>query len=67
MANSDSSRGDVHLRDVEDDDLEVFFEQQRDPEAIRRAAFPARERDAFMAKPENAAVKDRYEAHLASQ
>jgi RimJ/RimL family protein N-acetyltransferase len=39
----------VHIRDVEDDDLEAFFEHQRDPEAVRMAAFPARERDAFTA------------------
>jgi RimJ/RimL family protein N-acetyltransferase len=49
MAGLDPSPGDVHIRDVEDDDLEVFFEQQLDPEATRMAAFPARERDAFMA------------------
>ncbi len=36
------------LREVTDDDLEIFFEQQREPEANRMAAFPARERDAFM-------------------
>jgi RimJ/RimL family protein N-acetyltransferase len=37
------------LRDVKDEDLAVFFEHQRDPEASRMAAFPARERDAFFA------------------
>jgi len=41
--------GDVHLRAVEDDDLPVFFEHQRDPDANRMAAFPPRERDAFVA------------------
>ncbi|MCC6361059.1 MAG: GNAT family N-acetyltransferase [Phycisphaerales bacterium] len=35
------------LRDVVDADLPIFFEQQRDPEAVRMAAFPARDRDAF--------------------
>ena len=35
------------LRDVIEDDLPVFFEQQRDPEAVEMAAFPAREREAF--------------------
>ncbi|CAG0932719.1 diamine N-acetyltransferase [Thermoflexales bacterium] len=40
---------DVHLRDVIESDLPVFFEQQRDPAAIQMAAFPARERAAFMA------------------
>ncbi len=37
------------LRDVEEADLPVFFEHQREPEANRMAAFPARERDAFFA------------------
>jgi RimJ/RimL family protein N-acetyltransferase len=40
---------DVQLRDVTADDLPIFFEQQLDPEATRLAAFPARDRDAFMA------------------
>ena len=38
---------DAVLRDVVDDDLEVFFEQQLDPEAVEMAAFPAREREPF--------------------
>ena len=37
------------LRDVIEEDLPVFFEHQRDPEANRMAAFPAREWDAFVA------------------
>lgn len=37
----------VELRDVADDDLQIFFEHQRDPEAVRMAAFPAREREPF--------------------
>jgi RimJ/RimL family protein N-acetyltransferase len=41
--------GAVSLRDVEDGDLETFFEQASDPEAVKMAAFPARERDAFLA------------------
>jgi RimJ/RimL family protein N-acetyltransferase len=36
------------LRDVTEEDLPIFFEHQRDPEAQQMAAFPARERDAFM-------------------
>ena len=36
------------LRDVCEDDLAVLFEQQRDPDATRMAAFPARDREAFM-------------------
>lgn len=39
---------DLQLRDVEDEDLPIFFEHQRDPEATRMAAFTARDRDAFM-------------------
>ena len=40
---------DVVLRAVTGDDLPVFFEHQRDPEANQMAAFAARDRDAFMA------------------
>jgi RimJ/RimL family protein N-acetyltransferase len=39
---------DVRLRDVEEADLEVFFEQGLDPEAIRRSKFPPRDRQTFM-------------------
>jgi len=39
----------MRIRDVEADDLEAFFEHQRDPEAVRMAAVPARGREAFMA------------------
>ena len=35
------------LRDVTEDDLPVFFEHQNDPEAIRMAVWPPRDRDAF--------------------
>ena len=41
--------GAVLLRDVTEDDLPVFFEQQLDPVATQMAAFPARDRQAFMA------------------
>jgi RimJ/RimL family protein N-acetyltransferase len=37
------------LRDVDEADLPIFFEHQRDEEAHRMAAFPPRDRDAFMA------------------
>ena len=37
----------VTLREVSPDDLDVFFEHQRDPEGARMAAFPSREREAF--------------------
>jgi RimJ/RimL family protein N-acetyltransferase len=36
------------LRAVVDTDLAIFFEHQRDPEAVRMAAFPSRDRDAFL-------------------
>ena len=36
------------LRNVEEDDLPILFEHQRDPEAISMAAFPSREWDAFI-------------------
>ena len=35
------------LREVVDSDLDAFFEHQREPEANRMAAFPARDREAF--------------------
>src|SRR4051812_8284449 len=37
------------LREVVEADLPVFYEHQRDPEAAAMAAFPPRDRDAFMA------------------
>lgn len=40
---------DVQLRNVQPDDLPIFYEQQRDPAASRMAAFPMREREPFMA------------------
>ena len=40
---------DVLLREVTEADLPIFFEHQRQPEAVRMAAFPAREQEAFMA------------------
>lgn len=38
----------MHLRTVTEDDLPIFFEDQADPEASRMAAFPSRDRKAFM-------------------
>jgi len=35
------------LRDVAQTDLDVFYEQQLDPEATAMAVFPARDREAF--------------------
>ena len=40
---------DILLRDVTEDDFAIFFEHQLDPDATRMAAFPARDRDAFIA------------------
>jgi RimJ/RimL family protein N-acetyltransferase len=39
----------ILLRDVIAGDLPIFFEQQLDPAANQMAAFPARDREAFMA------------------
>jgi RimJ/RimL family protein N-acetyltransferase len=41
--------GRVELREVIDADLPIFFEHQRDPQANTMAAFPARDREAFLA------------------
>jgi len=38
----------VSLRDVARADVDIFFEQECDPEALRRANFPARDRPAFV-------------------
>jgi RimJ/RimL family protein N-acetyltransferase len=37
------------LRDVREEDIPIFFEQQNDPEAIEMAAFPPREWEPFVA------------------
>ncbi len=37
----------VRLRTVEDQDIDVFFDHQADPEASEMAAFPARDKDQF--------------------
>ena len=39
----------IRIRDVTESDLPILFEQQLDPEATAMAAFPSRDRDAFMA------------------
>ena len=44
----------------------VIFNQIGGKECRRFAAMTWKERDTFMAKPENAAARERYEAHLAS-
>jgi RimJ/RimL family protein N-acetyltransferase len=40
--------GDVHLRDVVSEDLPIFFQHQLDQEAVDMAAFPPRDKGAFM-------------------
>ncbi len=37
----------VRLRDVRAEDLDAFFEHQRDPEGVAMAAFPSRDEEAF--------------------
>jgi RimJ/RimL family protein N-acetyltransferase len=37
----------VRLRNIEPNDLPIFFEQQLDPDATRMAAFPSRDRASF--------------------
>jgi|SRR6266404_7756942 len=44
----------------------IIFNQIGGKECHRFAAMTWKERDAFMAKPENAVVRERYEKHLAS-
>lgn len=39
----------ITLREVMQDDLPIFFEHQSDPIAAKMAAFPSRDREAFMA------------------
>ena len=41
------------LRDVREDDLDVFFEQQREPEAVAMAIFPAIVQCAFISVDTN--------------
>jgi len=41
--------GNIQLRDVTENDLPIFYEQQLDSEATQMASFPSRNRDAFMA------------------
>ena len=47
-AADDAGPGHVAIRPVREDDLPILFEHQRDPEANAMAAFPARDREAFM-------------------
>lgn len=47
MAEARDAAREVRLRPVEDQDLDVFFDHQADPEAVKMAAFPARDKDQF--------------------
>jgi RimJ/RimL family protein N-acetyltransferase len=49
VTGNETRKGAVALRGVTEDDLEVFFEQQSDPDATAMAAFPARDRKAHWA------------------
>lgn len=40
----------ILLRDVIESDLPIFFEYQLNPDATEMAAFPSKDRDAFMAQ-----------------
>ncbi len=48
MEGNDHLKTGVGLRDIAEDDLLVFFEHQRQPDANQMAAFPARDREGFM-------------------
>jgi RimJ/RimL family protein N-acetyltransferase len=47
------------LREVREDDLDALFEQQREPEGVAMAIFPAREREAFDAHWRKVLADDR--------
>lgn len=47
MAEVRDAAHEVRIRTVEDQDLDVFFDHQADPEATEMAAFPARDKDQF--------------------
>jgi RimJ/RimL family protein N-acetyltransferase len=49
MAEVRDTAREVRLRTVEDQDLDVFFDHQADPEAAEMAAFPSRDKDQFAA------------------
>ena len=59
-------RAQASRRTAEGKFTKIIFNQIGGKECRRFAAMTWKERDAFMAKPENAAVRERYEKHLAS-
>lgn len=46
------------LRTIVESDLAVFYEQRREPDACRMAAFPPRDRDAFISHWKNNILAD---------
>ncbi len=48
----------IQLRTIVESDLTVFFEQQRESEACRMAAFPPRDREAFFSHWKNNILAD---------
>jgi hypothetical protein len=61
-----SSRSEAARRTAEGKFTKTVFNQIGGAECLRFAAMTWKERDVFMGKPENAVVRHRYEAHLAS-
>jgi hypothetical protein len=59
-------RSEAARRTAEGKFTKVVFAQIGGKECPRFAPMTWKERDAFMAKPENAVVRERYEKHLAS-
>lgn len=59
-------RAQASRRTAEGKFTKIIFNQIGGKECRRFAAMTWAERDAFMAKPESAAVRERYEKHLAS-
>ena len=59
-------RAHASRRTAEGKFTKVIFHHIGGKECRRFAAMTWKERDAFMAKPENAVVRERYEKHMAS-
>jgi hypothetical protein len=59
-------RSEASRRTAEGKFSKAIFNQIGGKECPRFAAMTWKERDAFMAKPENAVVRERYEKHMAS-
>jgi hypothetical protein len=59
-------RAQASRRTAEGKFTKIIFNQIGGKECRRYSAMTWKERDAFMAKPENAAIREQYDAHLAS-